>query len=314
MTINKDNYRSFKAVNFSLLSKVDFDPSQARQVQKETEALSFGSLFDCLMTEYDEFNSRYIISDVNKPTAQLGEFIDLYLEYKNYESAYLEMKNRNPKLRDSLERFKERVETEGNDYIKFVEKSKEKTVVSKQDYYLAETMRSALHANKFTAPYFNMDFLWETKNQLALEADIDGINYKCLVDKFLINHALKKIIPIDIKTTGEYPNAFLKSVWKYRYYLQGTLYWDIISQLYPDYQVEDFLFFVCSKELPEKPYIYSINAKNREIGRNGGLSKTGNKIRGYRELAEDLKWHEESGLWDYPKAIYDNNGISLIEL
>ncbi len=314
MDINRDNYRSFNAVNFSLLSKVDFDPSQVKIVQKETEALSFGSLFDCLMTEPDKFNERYIISEVNKPTAQLGEYIDLLIEYKNHEDAYKEMKNRNPKLRDSLEKFKERVETEGKKYLEFYESSKEKQVVSKQDYYLALTMKESLLTNQFTSPYFNMDFFWEVNNQHPLEAEIDGILYKCLVDRFLINSALKKIIPIDIKTTGEYPNAFMKSVWKYRYYLQGALYWDIIQRKYPDYEVADFLFFVCSKELPQKPYIWSLDEKTREIGRNGGFSRTGQKIRGYKELANDLQWHEQTGQWEYPKTVYDNGGISFIEL
>lgn len=312
--INQENYRSYNAKNFSLLAKIDFDPSQAKDELKETEAMRFGSLFDCLITDESSFNEKYVINNTKKPTAQLGDFLDLYLEYNDYDKAYNELKERNGgKLRDGVDKFKERVKTECKDYLDFIETSKDKIVVSSADYHLALTMKSALTSNRFTAQYFNLGFLWGTEFQKPLVATIDGIDYKCLVDMLIINPALKKIKPIDIKTTSEYPSGFMKSVFKYKYHIQGSLYWDIIKQNYPDYEVEDFLFFVCSKELPEKPYIWRANEKVREIGRNGGTLKNGIKLRGYKDLANDLKWHEDTGLWDYPKAMYENEGIMDID-
>lgn len=318
--ITRENYREFNAVNFSKLSTLSFNPALVNKEKKESEALDFGSLFDCLITDADRFNDEYIVSDVEKPTAQLGEFLDLFLSCQletieeKYDYAYDEMKLRNPKLRDKKEKFVERLEKEAKPYLTFLVSSKDKKVVSKADYNLAVLMRDSLYSNQFTSPYFNMSFDWETQFQIPLLGEMEGIEYKGLLDMILINHARKKIIPIDIKTTGEYPNAFQKSVKKWNYLLQASLYWDLVQLNYPDYEIDDFLFFVSSKVLPEKPYIWKADWSARNLGKNGGILGDGTKMMGYRELAENLQWHERSGLWEYPRATYENRGINLIDI
>ena len=318
--LTKDNYREYNAINYSLLSKLSFDPSQVKQENKETEAMSFGSLFDCLLTSSDEFDQKYIIADVKKPTAQLGEFLDIYLYLRRvdipdedtYKMAHEEMKARNPKLRDVVEKFVERLETEARPYLDFLEKSKGKTVITNDDFYLATQMQNALKTSLFTSKYFNMSFDWETEYQVPLIANIEGAYFKILVDMLLINHAKKEIIPVDIKTTSEYPNKFQSSVIKYNYLIQASLYWEVIQANYPDYVIKDFTFMVCSKVLPQKPYLWVADAAARDYGKYGG-KRNGYNFKGWKRLAEELNWHEATGLWEYPKEVYDNDGINYID-
>lgn len=319
--ITKDNYREYDAINYSLLSKLSFDPSQVKRDEKETEAMGFGSLFDCLITDADRFDSEYVVSDVEKPTAQLGEFLDIFLEYKKmensdeeaYKLSHAEMKMRNPKLRDSLDKFIERMNTEAVSYLEFLETSKDKKVVTKDDFYLAERMKSGLKNNQFTRGYFDMPYDWETRFQVPLEGVLGEFKYKGLLDMLLINEAKKEIIPIDIKTTSEYPNQFQKSVAKWNYLIQSSLYYDLVALNFPDYKLHDFIFLVSSKVLPDKPYVWKVDAAGRYVGKYGTTSRYGIKCRGYEELAEELKWHEDTGLWEYPKAVYDNGGHNTID-
>lgn len=317
MEINRDNYREFNAVNYSTLSTLAFEPSMVKHEKKESGAMSFGSLFDCLLTDPDRFSDTYIVADVKKPTAQLGEFMDIFfacpeedLDAK-YEYAYKEMKNRNPKLRDAKEKFIERMDTEAKPYLEFIEKSKDKIIVSGDDFYLATRMKDALKNNQFTEKYFNMSFDWETQWQTPMLAEICGIQFKGLLDMLLINHAKKEIIPIDIKTTSEYPNNFQRSIVKWNYLIQASLYWDIVQENYKDYKIHDFLFLVSSKVLPDKPYIWKADMPARYIGRYG-MNRNGYNLKGYEQLASDLKWHEETGLWEYPRSVYENQGINEI--
>ena len=317
--ITKDNYREYKAINYSLLSKLSYNPSQVKEDQKTTEAMDFGSLFDCLLTDSDRFDREYVISEVVKPTAQLGEFLDIFLmctletEEKKYEYAHAEMKARNPKLRDGIDKFKERMDTEAKPYLEFLERSKDKKTISSEDFYLSTRMKDGLKTNQFTSKYFDMSYDWETKFQVPLEGVLeDGFKYKGLLDMLLINESKKKIIPIDIKTTSEYPNKFQSSVIKWNYLIQASLYYDLVKLNYPDYNVHDFTFLVSSKVLPDKPYIWEADEKARNAGRSGYFYN-GKFHKGYVELAKDLKWHEDTGLWEYPRAMYENNGVNKID-
>ena len=319
--LTKDNYREYKAINYSLLSKLLFDPSQVKQDQKETEAMGFGSLFDCLITDSDRFDSEYVVSDVEKPTGQLGDIVDLLIEYRNEEvsfeenliRAYEELKARNGgKLRDKLEKFAERMVIEGRPYLEFIAKSFDKKVVSKDDFYLATRMKDGLKNNQFTRQFFDMSYDWETKFQVPLEGVINGHKFKGLLDMLLINEAKKEIIPIDIKTTSSYPNQFQKSVAKWNYLIQAALYYDLVKLNYPDYKVHDFTFLVSSKVLPDKPFVWIANELARSVGKHGTtLPKY--EVKGYLQLADDLKWHEDSGLWEYPRSTYENNGFNIID-
>lgn len=316
--LTKDNYREYKAINYSLLSKLSFDPSQVKQDQKETEAMGFGSLFDCLITDSDRFDSEYVVSDVEKPTAQLGEFLDIFLgcsledKEEKYKYAHAEMKLRNPKLRDGVDKFIERMESEASPYLEFLENSKDKKVVSKDDFYLATRMKDGLKNNQFTRQFFDMSYDWETKFQVPLEGVLGEHKFKGLLDMLLINEAKKEIIPIDIKTTSSYPNQFEKSVAKWNYLIQAALYYDLVQLNYPDYKIHDFTFLVSSKVLPDKPFIWVANDLARSVGKHGTtLPKY--EVKGYMQLADDLKWHEDSGLWEYPRSTYENNGFNIID-
>jgi hypothetical protein len=318
MEINKENYRAFSAINYSLLSTLSLDPSLVKQDKKETDAMSFGSLFDCLLTDKDRFDKEYIVSSVTKPSGQLGEFLDIYLNYEHtdikekYDFAYVEMKARNPKLRDGIDKFIGRMESEALPYLNFLRDSKGKKVISSDDFYLATQMKDSLMTNEFTGKYFNMDYTWEIQYQVPLVANLLGYEFKGLLDMMVINHSTKEIYPIDIKTTSDYPNKFQGSVITYNYLIQATLYWDLVQANYPDYKIHDFMFFVSSLKLPNKPYIWWADKDSRIAGRTG-YTYNGKYHKGYQPLAEELKWHEETGLWQYSKTTYQNNGLNKID-
>ncbi len=59
----------------------------------------------------------------------------------------------------------------------------------------------------------------------------------------------------------------------------------------------------------QSPFIYNMSDRDLEVGFTGGhIKSTGKPIRGYFQLLEDLVWHQETDIWNYPKEVYFNKG------
>lgn len=70
----------------------------------------------------------------------------------------------------------------------------------------------------------------------------------------IVDHEHKLIYPVDLKTSSSPEWDFYKSFIKWRYDIQGRLYWRIIednikrSEEFKDYKLMDYTFIVVNKE------------------------------------------------------------------
>lgn len=227
--------------------------------KEESESLTFGSMVDCLVTEGPEvFDERYCIAkEFNLSDNQKTAINDLLVYgYDNLSDIEPETINnilgqyyKNPKTQ-----FTKLLE-DGSEYYKFLYENKDKTPVDYQMYQDAIDTANVLLSSPVTRSFFKSDSDdIDIFHQLKFNGEYNGIPITCMVDSLYVEHATKKIWPIDLKTTcANYEWEFPKSFVKYGYHLQARLYSYILRQVmnnddfYKDYQLMDFVFVYVSR-------------------------------------------------------------------
>ena len=328
--ITLENYRSYPALNYSTLAKVDRNPSLLlRDDTEQTQALTLGSIVDCLMTNQSKFNDLYIVAKADKPTGQQGEFIDRlwYLWRVDtvlediFELAYEDVKTGNGgKLRDSLEKFISNFEEKGGrTYFEFLISTIGKTVISQADYTSCTQIVNTFYIHPFTKDYFTPKkgkiILYQ--HPLLMNMEDNDTLYKVLLDMLIIDHEEKTIQPIDVKTMSESVSSFPYSVFKWRYDIQASLYSAAVIDYYSDleeqgYEILPFKFMVGSFS-NYKVAMY--NAQDLLLfGMNGGETTWGTEYKGWLELTKLYKWHIETQQFEHTKELYDSNGEVMLKI
>lgn len=346
--ITKENYREYPAINYSMLSTLDKNPRDVNEPRQMTsDGITFGDVLDILLTQSEEkFNEEYIILThaAEKPVGQLGEFIDeLYRQHKKNDEK-IEWADGIPVLneylikdsynivgfkRDSQPKVVDRLLSEGLAYLNFLTSSENKKIITQEMYLNVLKAVQTLDSNQFTGGYWcnfynhnleerevlfqvpilfkvDLDFLVERENHP------DG---KALFDILDFNHKEKTIQPIDLKSTSDYISQFPTSFLKWRYYLQAAYYSYGLSQVYPEYTILPFKFIVISSQQVTKPIIYQCSKEDLKVGEFGGINKiTNRKVKGWRQLIEDYLWHKQNDLWEYPREVYEKDGVIELDM
>lgn len=256
--------------------------------KEESESLTFGSMVDCLVTEGPEvFDEKYCIAkEFNLSDNQKSVIRELsHFGYKNLEDIPpqtviedLSCYYKNPKTQ-----FTKLLE-DGSEYYRFLYENKDKTPVDYQMYQDAIDTANVLLSSPVTRSFFKSDSDdIDIFHQLKFNGEYNGIPITCMVDSLYIEHATKKIWPIDLKTTcANYEWEFPKSFVKYGYHLQARLYSYILRQVmdkddfYKDYQLMDFVFVYISRT-NKNPLIWVFD-ENLLRGDIEVETKDGNKI------------------------------------
>jgi hypothetical protein len=343
--MTEPEYRALDCISYSQLSGLDTSPGNLIAGSMEmTEPLIYGSAVDCLAFDGKEaFDKKFTVISQDKPSWMLEKVIKgivdellvthneldgpLSSNLEDHESTILAVAKsveygkgwHDPTIVKKViegcgELFRTTIENVG------------KLALDTQQYEYIENSVNILFTHDFTAEYFRADEGQEIYFQLPIvwEYEKDGVIYKCksLLDIMKIDHNLKKIYPIDLKTTGKSVLAFPGSFIQWKYYLQSSFYTDAViylrDKLYPelsDYTVELFKFVVISSKNPHKPLTYVIDQHTLEAGKYGGVIKDYNReVKGYLELVTDMKWHIDNKKYQYPKEVYDNNGLMELKV
>ncbi len=189
-----------------------------------------------------------------------------------------------------------------------------KTVVSVATITKAEQIVDKLCAHPYTYYYAvaQTEDDIEVYNELPILFEHDGVFYKSMIDKVIIDHKKKTIQPIDWKTSwnNEEPDyAYLK----FGYYLQGTMYdralayWKMEDTNICDYAVLPMKFIFCDTAGWADPVVLTLNQTDVINGWHG-FTIRGYKYRGLKELMSDIAWHVETGNWATSKATFDKQG------
>jgi len=325
-------YHEVDAINYSSLYAISIGPQyyKSRNDDKEQkEHFIIGSLVDCFLTEPELFKNKYAVEELeeftNFPRPQMKKYVEVFAETGDSGKAFEAVGFKKGNLLDVIEEFN-KTGKEYADYLtnkaKFINDNKDKTIISKEQYDKAKAISNSLQNSQFTKKYFQKPSEnIEVISQLEIYWHMYRNNFKCKLDRVIVDHKNKTIQPIDIKTTGKHVSNFNDSFFGFRYDIQASLYnqglCDFVyrkDSKYYGYSILPFLFIVESTKYIGTPLIYSVEPNVLMASENGISGHTGVYYQGWRELLERLLWHKSNNAWDYTREQYENEGVVDIHL
>ena len=317
-SMNEQEYRNAEGISRSLLSDFDDHPMNVKEPREsvESDAFRIGSAFDALMFQTpDEWNERYYVSTATPPTGMMAGMVEAAINIKLAdpfgdvdvaELAFEASEYKPSYKKTALKQFES-----FNAYINERCENDGKVCISQTEY----DMLSRMSMNCLSDPVTKKFFIKNTHPDLELNFQVpvfweqSGVTCKALLDIVLIDHAEKKIYPVDLKTTSSSVYHFASSFIKYKYYLQSSMYTAAIEELFVNeisegYTVENFKFIVVGTTGRNEVLTYTVSNDDLEAGTYGYTDLYGNYHRGWITLLEDLSWHYEHDLWQHPRNVY----------
>jgi hypothetical protein len=311
-------YRKLPGMNQSLLKKILDGPQafkkalQSMYEPSDSTAFRFGTLLDIMITEPDtDIESIYAIQPdieitdtikpiLNEAARRRHSGDDTLIEIADELAYCASMKPLTRLTRIKVEGWEE--------YINFKVEAADKTVITLEEYNQALVCKMSLISNEYTKKYFESTPNIEVLRKVVIQETRFGIDFKYELDMVVINHTLKVIFPVDIKTIGENVYAFSKNFWRYRYDFQAVMYQhacnghfkNLIDQ---DYSIDNFRFIVCEKQSINNPLVYRVTDETLTRASIGG-EVPAYKKEGLKQAIERYNWHTTTDKWDYPMEYY----------
>lgn len=308
-----------------------------RVEEKENHAANMGRIVETLLLEKEEFDNRFYMSTANSaPTGLMLEFVEAL--YRFTKEATDEFGTVTREFEDIAKDayvasgFKIKFEavlgkflnSEAETYYNEIRtvRTKNLTVVTAQDVTNAEKIVDELKSNPITAKVINLvnSSRYTVLNQLQVEGyEIDGLVLKSMLDKVIVDHDEKTILPIDLKCTWSVENFYEEYYLYRRAYIQAYLYHNAIVSLttkedseYYGYTVYNLQFLVCDSTNYMNPLIYTLSNEDMNDC-YVGFEHKGKTYPGVKDIIADLKWALASDTWNISRQNYVNNGIINIK-
>ena len=317
--VSEEVYRQDPAYSYSTIAR--FEREGFRNINTlfekvTTPSLTFGSLVDCLITEPEDFDNRFFVTDILPEDNTISGLVKTI--YDNYGDTYFSLndvpddfilgcigsyqRNWKPETRCKVIREK------GNDYYELLHVSEGKIVVSSQDYADAIACADELYTNPVSKDLLfptnpDIEVYW----QLKFKGKYKDISLRCMMDAIVVNHINKGITLVDLKTTGHPEEEFENSFVKWRYDIQATLYTEIFMQNAPEellnYHINPY-HFLCINKKTKAPIIWKFH---QNFCTKALETKDGNTLRNWREIVEDLDYYTHQPIIKYSKEVVNNH-------
>ena len=328
--VTEEVYRADAATSYSMLSAFAREGASViphLKDKKDAEALRFGSLVDCLITEPETLNDRFLIADFSKISDAIytivnrvwditeGKIVNIDNVSDSVLSTAIIESNYQPNWK--LETRIKKVREDGKAYYSLLSLKGDKVLMSSSDFNLAQECVQALKTNPFTRRYFadNPFEPWvEGHFQLKFKLENNSnskYNIRCMFDRMIVDHKKKTIQPIDIKTTGKPEETFEDSFITWRYDLQATMYSYILRKIcdkdeyFKDFTILPFMF-ICINRFQKTPLCWEFDTnlliKNRK-------DKSGKVYKSWLQLLQEMAWHIENQRYDYSYESYMLKGV-----
>ncbi len=302
---------------------------------KDTQAATTGRVVETLLLEPEQFENRFFMSScVETPSALMLAFVNALYKFTK------EATDDNGNVTRSFEDISKDAYAESGFKIKYdaviskfvgsdaevyynemrTVKSKGLTVVTLNEVNNAEKIVEELRNNAVTKDIVNLvsSPRYTVHNQLQVEGyEIDGMKFKSMMDKVIVDHEEKVIWVYDLKCTWSVEN-FLEEYYLYRRaYIQAYLYhWAAIHMTKTVEELKDYTvfppqFIVCDSTGYYNPLIYTLSFDDLSDAYNGFMHKNREYV-GVGELIKDLKWALENNIWNISRENYINEGFVKI--
>lgn len=306
---------------------------EERTEDKDTQAATMGRIVETLLLEPEEFDNRFHMSSCAKaPTGLMLDFVNAL--HANTLAATTE----DGLVTKDFEEIARAAYADSGFKIKFdavlakfagsdnevyynelrVVSAKGLTVVTTDDVTNAERIVEELKNNPTTATVVNLvdSDRWQIFNQFQVEGyEVDGMKFKSMMDKVIVDHGEKTIQVYDLKCVWAVENFYEEYYLYRRAYIQAYLYHRAIlntEDVFPfdsnDYEVLYPRFIVCDSTNYMSPLIYTLNSDDMEDAYNGFEHK-GRVYPGVKGLIKDLQWAIEYNKWNISRKNFVSEGI-----
>ena len=287
--VEESVYREDPALSYSTLARFareGFNKLDSLFDKVESPSLVYGSAVDALITGgQEEFDKNFMVADFEVPTdSVLKMVLVLFGEFGVTHSTLSSIPNeeiigRTEALKYQLnwkpETRAKVIKEQGETYYSLLYSANGRKII---DTSTMEQIDAAVRALKhsratefFFAPnnQFNTDIVREY--QLKFKATLRGVNYRCMADLLIVDHANKIVYPIDLKTSSHTEWDFYESFRQWRYDIQARLYWRIIRDnmdrdpQFSEYDLADYKFIVVNRNTLT-PLVWEFN-KTQAVGK-----------------------------------------------
>jgi len=326
---NGQNYREIDRLSYSQLALYNKDRVKfwkryilKEEDQEESEYLTMGNIVDCLLTEPDNFDKKFVISKANVPVPQMVQFckilVDNYTKFEIFSDclikSYEDLKEWNGgKLGTGFEKYVENFNKDGKVYFEELLESRNKKVISIEEATIGAEIIKKIERCEAFKPLGN-----KVLHKVVVLFEVMGEEMKCELDEICIDDSTKTIYPFDLKCTSFVEDFVSQGFLKNNYYIQASLYRYALEfwkqeNGYSDYNVENFAFKVVDQKNQVEPLLFKCSDSHYEGGWNGFY--VGNKYyKGIYQILEELKKSKEIDRWGISINNYNNKGIVNIPI
>lgn len=311
-----EKYKSSGALSQSDLTLLDQSPFAFKnRVRKDESYFVMGTMVDTMLTLGEEylFIDTIVLQQI-PPTGQMLDFIknlvalgaQIPIDKHLAQDAYIMVNTKKYKI----DYFLEELEKKHLDYFIELLQSKDKTVVSYEQFVTAKTIVQNVLEDKYTSSYFNNDNYYY---QYPLYSRYEDVYIKGLLDIIEIDEKNKTARVVDLKTTSKSVYNFEYPYLAYRYDLQGSYYYNLLKDNFKDYEILPTRFIVVETEyMTNPPIIYEMSYDEINAAKVG--RKINNKYyKGWSELIEEYKIRNKTDNWKYPVGYDKKGGVCILE-
>jgi hypothetical protein len=330
LKLKEQDYRDLALPSYSMLAAIDKQGVDVVGGVKQSFNLKFGSLVDMMCFEPHRVDDVfYKGAAAEPPTKNVKNICDLILQEldgkKGDEAKSITSLGRRKvrkitsnlgdyeqEIKDSAlrlqiyrgysdEKLMRTVCSAGHLYFKDKITCRGKVLIKPEMWLHAAHTAATLIQHPFTAKYFatgvpGVEIIYQYK----FDVIVNGRRCKGMLDCLIINHNLKLIFPIDLKT-GESPCKEFPMLYTiHRYYIQGALYREAMKSIVDNdfelsgYDVRPFEFVYISKLNPDRPMKFRVSEDMHLSALNGFTDRYGYEYKGVYELLEEYYYSVEN--------------------
>lgn len=329
--VTEETYREDPAVSYSMLAAFfRGGPSVIPHLKekKSTAALKRGSLVDTLLTEPDEFDNKFLISDIDKPSELMCKIVEaLWNKSDKVDNNINALADKDilscansyglyPGYKETTRVTK--VKELGGDYFSLLALVGDRILMSQFEYQQAIACIDALKSNSYTKEYFNDDmFAQDMEYHYQLKFRIEDKkepNVRCMFDRIIVNHKGKTIQPCDLKTTGHEEIQFEHSFIEWSYWIQSNMYSQILQYVcskdpyFKDFTILPFKFIVINRD-SLSPMVWTDPSNLESVDKE---DRYGNKYPYWKTLYKQFQWHVNVQEYKYPMDVVKNHGDKVL--
>ena len=326
----EEAYRASSSLNYSMLKNIPDGPEcLIRDIGTYApNAFAIGNYVDRYFTDRESIDEIY---ELSKPIIELPESLEtLYQILKNNEEFEPSLDKcvtccRENSLWSSIkddEKLKSRFTEQFFEKLKQSETKSNKIQLTVDQYAQALAAIENIERNDDA-----INLITSTDDQIVFpqfKYEFDMLvpsgrmyRFRIMLDLLILNWTMQKISAVDIKTGTNESHKFGDQFKKYRYDIQGILYYfgllALRKQYFPEWNKcapEDFKFLYSPKKANKKPIIIKLS---EEFIRSNGDSFCGQD--GIFKILDDVDWYLYGQTFDTHRLIDNSNGgVDIIKL